>query len=74
MTLVINQESNEAQIRELIDAWANAFRAKNIDGLMANHRRISCCSTFPRRFNIAARTRTGRIGSSGFDARRPDRL
>ena len=37
MTLVINQESNEAQIRELIDAWANAFRAKNINGLMANH-------------------------------------
>ena len=25
------------QIRKLIDEWATAFRAKNIDGLMANH-------------------------------------
>jgi uncharacterized protein (TIGR02246 family) len=37
MALVVSQESNEAQIRGLIDEWVTALRAKNIDGLMANH-------------------------------------
>src|SRR5512134_866247 len=32
-----SRTSNEAQIRKLIDEWVTAFRAKNVDGLMANH-------------------------------------
>jgi uncharacterized protein (TIGR02246 family) len=33
-----NPKSNdEAQIRQLIDNWAKAFRAKDVDGLMANY-------------------------------------
>lgn len=32
-----SQASNEAQVRQLIDAWATAFRAKNIDGLVSRH-------------------------------------
>lgn len=37
MAPVVSKVSNEVQIRKLIDEWASAFRAKNIDGLMANH-------------------------------------
>ena len=37
MASEMNEESNQARIRNLIDEWATAFRAKNIDGLMANH-------------------------------------
>jgi ketosteroid isomerase-like protein len=37
MAADVTQASNEAQIRGLIDAWASAFRAKDVDGLMANH-------------------------------------
>ena len=37
MATEASQASNEAKVRDLIDAWATAFRAKNIDGLMANH-------------------------------------
>jgi ketosteroid isomerase-like protein len=37
MATEVSPASNEAEIRKLIDAWATAFRAKNIDGLMANH-------------------------------------
>jgi uncharacterized protein (TIGR02246 family) len=37
MAVVVSQESNEAQIRRLIDQWVTALRAKDIDGLMSNH-------------------------------------
>ena len=37
MAADVTQASNEARIRDLIDDWVTAFRAKNIEGLMANH-------------------------------------
>ena len=37
MAADVAQASNEAQIRELIDDWVTALRAKNIDGLLSNH-------------------------------------
>lgn len=37
MASEMNEESNQARIRDLIDEWATAFRAKDIDGLTANH-------------------------------------
>ena len=37
MAAATSQANNEAEIRALIDEWAAAFRAKNVDGLMANH-------------------------------------
>ena len=37
MAAEMSRAGNEAQIRKLIDEWASAFRAKNIDGLVANH-------------------------------------
>lgn len=35
MASVTSKASNEAQIRKLIDDWASAFRAKDIDRIMA---------------------------------------
>lgn len=32
-----NKTTDEARIRELIEAWAKAVRDKDIDGIMANH-------------------------------------
>lgn len=37
MATEAGQASNEARIRGLIHEWVTALRAKNIDGLMANH-------------------------------------
>lgn len=37
MAAATSQANNEAEIRALINEWAAAFRAKNVDGLMANH-------------------------------------
>jgi len=31
------KKNDEAQIRELVDNWAKALRAKDVDGLMANY-------------------------------------
>jgi ketosteroid isomerase-like protein len=31
------KKKDEAQIRQLIDNWAKALRAKDVDGLMANY-------------------------------------
>ena len=35
MTIEENKMNNEAAIRELIDRFANAFRAKDVDGVMS---------------------------------------
>lgn len=37
MTASTEKSRNEAEIRELIENWARAVRAKNIDGILANH-------------------------------------
>jgi ketosteroid isomerase-like protein len=37
MALVVSPTRKEPEIRKTINAWATAFRAKDIDGLMANH-------------------------------------
>ena len=37
MTASNEKSRNEAEIRELIENWARAVRAKNIDGILANH-------------------------------------
>jgi uncharacterized protein (TIGR02246 family) len=34
---VTNKTTDEAQIRELIETWAKSVRAKDIDGIIANH-------------------------------------
>ena len=31
------KKTDEAQIRQLVDNWAKALRAKDVDGLMANY-------------------------------------
>ena len=31
------KKKDEAQIRQLVDNWAKALRAKDVDGLMANY-------------------------------------
>ncbi len=33
----MTQSSNESRIRALIDTWAKAVRAKDMDGVLANH-------------------------------------
>jgi len=33
----INKPADEAAIRELIENWAKAVRAKDLDGILANH-------------------------------------
>ena len=33
----MTQNSNETQIRALIEGWASAVRAKDLDGVLANH-------------------------------------
>jgi uncharacterized protein (TIGR02246 family) len=33
----MNQNLNEAQIRALVDEWAKAARAKDLNGVLANH-------------------------------------
>ena len=38
MTRDTSKASDEAQIRERIDTWAKALRAKNIDGVMSHYR------------------------------------
>jgi hypothetical protein len=57
--------NDEAQIRKLVDNWAKALRAKNIDGLMSNYARTCCCSTSRRRLNMKERMRIGKVGRSG---------
>jgi ketosteroid isomerase-like protein len=37
MTASNEKSRNEAEVRELIENWAQAVRAKNIDGILANH-------------------------------------
>jgi ketosteroid isomerase-like protein len=37
MTTGIRNETNEIQIRELIDRWVKALRAKDVDALMLNY-------------------------------------
>jgi uncharacterized protein (TIGR02246 family) len=32
-----NTTTDEAAIRELVESWARAVRAKNLDGILANH-------------------------------------
>ena len=33
----MTQNSNESQIRALVEKWASAVRAKDMDGVLANH-------------------------------------
>jgi uncharacterized protein (TIGR02246 family) len=33
----MTQNSNETQIRALVEKWASAVRAKDMDGVLANH-------------------------------------
>ena len=37
MTTGIRNETNEIQVRELIDCWVTAIRAKDVDALMLNY-------------------------------------
>jgi uncharacterized protein (TIGR02246 family) len=37
MAITTNKAIDEAQIRELVDNWAKAVRAKDIDGLMSHY-------------------------------------
>jgi uncharacterized protein (TIGR02246 family) len=37
MSMSNNKTTDEAQIRELIETWAKSVRAKDIDGIIANH-------------------------------------
>lgn len=32
-----NRTTDEAAIRELVESWARAVRAKDLDGILANH-------------------------------------
>ena len=32
-----NRTTDEAEIRELVESWARAVRAKDFDGILANH-------------------------------------
>jgi len=32
-----NKSTDEVEIRDLVESWARAVRAKNLDGILANH-------------------------------------
>ena len=37
MSVSSNRKTDEAAIRELVESWARAVRAKDLDGILANH-------------------------------------
>ena len=37
MSASVTRTVNEAAIRELVESWARAVRAKDLDGILANH-------------------------------------
>jgi ketosteroid isomerase-like protein len=47
----MNKTADEAAVRELIENWAKAVRAKDLDGILANHSQEILMFMFQHRCN-----------------------
>jgi ketosteroid isomerase-like protein len=66
MSASSNRTTDEAAIRELVESWARAVRAKDFDGILANHSADMLMFDVPPPVQSKALKRIGRLGICSF--------